>query len=76
MKKPREDKVVTYVRLSESVVKKLDRLADREETDRSAIIRRIVIAALRDGEGKLSALLPKRIRTAYPLQKWTLVRPD
>jgi len=48
MKKPRTDKVVTYVRLSESIVKQLDRLADREETDRSAIIRRIVIAALRD----------------------------
>jgi predicted transcriptional regulator len=54
MKKPRADKVVTYVRLSESVIKKLDRLADREETDRSAIIRRIVIAALRDGSPIIS----------------------
>ena len=48
MKKARTDKVVAYVRLSEAVIKKLDQLADREETDRSAIIRRIVIAALRD----------------------------
>ena len=47
MKKARADKVVTYVRLSESAVKQLDRLAEREETDRSAIIRRIVLDALR-----------------------------
>lgn len=48
MKTTRPNKVVTYVRLSESAVKQLDRLAEREETDRSAIIRRIVLDALRE----------------------------
>jgi predicted transcriptional regulator len=48
MKTARQNKVVTYVRLSEPIIKQLDRLAEREETDRSAIIRRIVLDALRD----------------------------
>ncbi len=48
MKTARPNKVVTYVRLSEPIVRQLDRLAEREETDRSAVIRRIVLDALRD----------------------------
>jgi predicted transcriptional regulator len=50
MKKPHPPKVVTYVRLSESSIKQLDQLAQQEETDRAAIIRRIVVNALRDKE--------------------------
>jgi predicted DNA-binding protein len=56
MKKPR--KVVTYVRLSESSIKQLDQLAQQEETDRAAIIRRIVINALRDGETSFLSVQP------------------
>jgi predicted transcriptional regulator len=47
MRTARPNKVVTYVRFSESTVKQLDRLAQQEETDRSAVIRRIVLNALR-----------------------------
>jgi predicted DNA-binding protein len=44
---PANDRMVTYVRFSAATIERLDALAREEETNRSTVIRSIVLKALR-----------------------------
>jgi metal-responsive CopG/Arc/MetJ family transcriptional regulator len=45
---PANDRMVTYVRFSAATIEKLDAMAREDETNRSTVIRSIVIKALRE----------------------------